>query len=89
MSERVIRDCDGCGKPGITTPKIRIPYGWQENSADARTEESVETVDLCETCAGRALAFLTLSEGFTVEQGAKLRGEIRVWKKKFPDSGRP
>ena len=38
MSERVIRDCDGCGAVNVPGNRIHLPVAWQHDSASARSE---------------------------------------------------
>ena len=87
MSERAVKDCDGCGRQQITGDPIWIKVGFQVNSADACTETTRERFDLCETCATRA--FQVIGPMIDEATGHKLATLIRTWKTKFPDSGRP
>lgn len=89
MSERVIRDCDGCGAVNVPGNRIHIPVAWQHDSASARSEVRTDTVDLCPTCRSRLLEAILATIVIEPKDGAKLRTTIASWKTKFPDSGRP
>lgn len=89
MSERTIRDCDGCGAVNVPGNRIHIPVARQHDSASARSEVRDDVVDLCPTCRSRLLEAILQRIAIEPKDGAALRSQIATWKPKFPDSGRP
>jgi hypothetical protein len=60
MTERVVVDCDKCGKETKSHIKIRIPQGSQRTgpSGYPETDYLFETRDLCTKCVESLLKFM-------------------------------
>ena len=78
MSERVIIDCDKCGKEAPTPVRLRLHVGYDSDPVDGHTTKVVEPVDLCPECCGELVSSALNKLGS--EWGAAV---VKEWKAKW------